>query len=142
VICCLRSGIGRVSSWWPRSMTVARPRVGPPALGRAALPGDEPLTSWRSPGRRPSHGDGGRPRGAQPNTRNTHGKSLQRAPARLIDLSLNGLETRTAGGPAGDQIMKAPHEWLVHCQGLRLNLPREKISLSCERLGRSQDAPA
>ena len=26
----------------PRSMTVARPRVGPPVLGRAALPGGEP----------------------------------------------------------------------------------------------------
>jgi hypothetical protein len=31
-------------------MTVARPRVGPLALGRAALPGGEPLTSWHLPG--------------------------------------------------------------------------------------------
>ena len=54
-----------------RSMTVARPRVGPPALGRAALPGAEPPQSWQSPGRRPSHGDGGRPRASNPTVANT-----------------------------------------------------------------------
>ena len=42
------SGTGPVRVGGQRSVTVARPRVGPPPLGRTALPGAEPLTSWQS----------------------------------------------------------------------------------------------
>jgi hypothetical protein len=72
VICCLRLGIGRVRVGGPRSMTVARPRVGPPSSAVPPYREVSPLTSWRSPRARPSHGGGGRPRAPNPTPANPH----------------------------------------------------------------------
>ena len=48
-------------------MTVARSRGGPPPLAVPLCQEVSPLTSWHAPrGAGQSHGDGGRPRGAQP----------------------------------------------------------------------------
>jgi hypothetical protein len=53
-------------------MTVARPRVGPPPLAVPPYQEVSPSHPGVRPGRRPSHGDGGRPRGAQPNASKPH----------------------------------------------------------------------
>jgi hypothetical protein len=72
-------GIGRVRVGWQQSMTVVRPRVGPPALGRAALPGGESLNPGSRPGSRPKPWGWWSAPGApnrHPQTR--HGKSFPR----------------------------------------------------------------
>jgi hypothetical protein len=70
------------ASWWQRSVTVARPRVAP-ALGRTAGQELSPAHPGSRSGRRPSHGDGGRPRGAQPNaSKNLSASQAEPAPGR------------------------------------------------------------
>ena len=55
-----------------RSVTVARPRVGPPPSAVPPCQELSPSHPGSRSGRRPSHGDGGRPRGAQPNASKTY----------------------------------------------------------------------
>jgi hypothetical protein len=65
------------ASWWATIRDRGAAQGWPPALGRTALPGGEPSHPGSRSGRRPSHGDGGRPRGVQPNA----GKNLSASQA-------------------------------------------------------------
>jgi hypothetical protein len=70
-----------------RSVTVARPRVAP-ALGRTACQELSQSQPGSRSGRRPSHGDGGRPRGAQPNaSKNLSASQAEPGPREELSLS-------------------------------------------------------
>jgi hypothetical protein len=78
---CPRAGIGRVRGGWAAIHDRGTAGGWPPALGRAALPGAEPSRAGVCSGCRPSHGDGGRPRGTQPKRPQTrHSESSPKAP--------------------------------------------------------------
>ena len=96
-------GTGPVGVGGQRSVTVARPRVGPPPWAVPSCRELSPSRPGSRPGRRPSHGDGGRPRGAQPNASKNLSASQAEPPWEERSLSSIGpCWVRSCPGVAGN----------------------------------------
>jgi hypothetical protein len=112
------------ASWWQRSVTVARPRVAP-ALGRTVGQELSPARPGSRSGRRPSHGDGGRPRGAQPNAiKNLSASQAEPAPGRgtLLEQHWSMLSPPLPGS-CGQQRQERTEDVGCNRRSLHLQLP-------------------
>jgi hypothetical protein len=112
------------ASWWQRSVTVARPRVAP-ALGRTVGQELSPARPGSRSGRRPSHGDGGRPRGAQPNaSKNLSASQAEPAPGRgtLLEQHWSMLSPQLPGS-CGQQRQERTEDVGCNRRWLDLQLP-------------------